>query len=64
MRNYIMFAALFWLLILSIVSYALAHGNEADKERYAKVVVPFLILAWVGTAGIALFEWIKVWLVG
>lgn len=58
-QTYLAIVAIFWLLILSITSYFLAHGTDKAKEQYRQVTLLFIVLAWISVLGVPLYEWLK-----
>lgn len=62
--TYIAIAAVLWLLVLSVVTIALSHGNHATKEQYRSLAALFVVLAWISVAGVSIYQWVKVWLFG
>jgi len=62
--SFIALCAVFWMLLFSVAIYKLAYGSEKGKEEYKKVVVPFLILAWLNIIGVPPYDWLRAWLFG
>jgi hypothetical protein len=47
--------AIFWLLVLSYLSYMLVRGHEQERYRYEELVIPCLIFAWLNVLGSLLY---------
>ena len=47
--------AIFWLLVLSVISYMLVRGHEKERYRYEELVIPCLIFAWLNVVGSLLY---------